>query len=59
VQVESHEDGSATVLLDPDEFLAFANCLNETLEALPDWEFSMRVGVDRSVVERMSAEARA
>ena len=53
MKVEISNSGGATVELDAQEFVAFANCLNETLEAVEDWEFSTRVGVERSVVETM------
>lgn len=53
MKTETTADGGATVELDAQEFVAFANCLNETLEAIEDWEFSTRVGVERSVVEAM------
>ncbi len=53
MNVEVKPDGGATVELGPQELIAFRNCINETLEAIDDWEFSTRVGVDRSVVEAM------
>ena len=46
-------DGRVVVELDRQEFAALANCLNETLEAIEGWEFRIRVGVERSVVEAM------
>lgn len=53
MKTEINDNGGATVELDAQEFVAFANCMNETLQAIEDWEFSTRVGVERSVVEAM------
>jgi hypothetical protein len=41
VQVE--RDG-ATLKLTEAELIILANAINEALEALPDWEFSTRIG---------------
>ena len=50
------EDEGITLSLTRGEFHALANCVNETLEAVQDREFSTRVGVDRTfVVELRSA----
>ncbi|MFJ8962830.1 hypothetical protein ACIRG5_25910 [Lentzea sp. NPDC102401] len=50
------EDEGITLSLTKEEFYTLANCVNETLEAVQDWEFSTRVGVDRSfAVELRSA----
>ena len=53
MKADFDEAGGAAVELDAQELVAFANCLNETLEAVEEWEFSTRVGVERSVVEAM------
>lgn len=50
------EDEGITLSLSKEEFLVLASCVNETLEAVEDWEFSTRVGVERSfAVELRSA----
>jgi hypothetical protein len=56
VDVLRSEDEGITLSLTKEEFYTLANCVNETLEAVQDWEFSTRVGVDRSfAVELRSA----
>lgn len=45
------EDEGITLSLSKEEFLVLASCVNETLEAVEDWEFSTRVGVERSFAE--------
>ncbi|MEO5837360.1 MAG: hypothetical protein ABIQ73_28570 [Acidimicrobiales bacterium] len=40
------------------EYNAVASALGETLEALEDWEFATRTGVDRSVMRKLRAEFR-
>ena len=43
-------DGRIILELSDEEVMAFSNCLNETLEALQDWEFETRVGVNRGFI---------
>ncbi|RPE76012.1 MULTISPECIES: helix-turn-helix domain-containing protein [unclassified Frondihabitans] len=39
--------------LDEDDVYTIMSCLNETMEALDDWEFATRVGVDRATVHAL------
>lgn len=43
----------ATVELTPTEYDALASAIGETLEALEDWEFSTRTGVDRATMRTL------
>jgi hypothetical protein len=40
------------------ELLLLAGCVNETLEAVEDWEFSTRLGAEKTEVERLGADLR-
>ena len=41
------------------EFVPFAGAMNEAIEAVEDWEFETRVGVEKSVAFRMLSELRS
>lgn len=44
-------DGRIILEVCDEELMAFNNCMNETLEALQEWEFETRVGVSRAFIE--------
>lgn len=46
--VGDHDDGATEIVvaLSLDELVAMANMVGETLEAVEDWEFHTRVGID-------------
>ncbi len=50
--VNSTENG-VTVELSPTEYDAIASALGETMEALEDWEFSTRTGVERAMMRKL------
>jgi leucyl aminopeptidase (aminopeptidase T) len=50
--------GSVLLSLDRTEVLAISNALNEALEAVPEWEFQARTGVERAEAERLHGEIR-
>lgn len=48
-----NDQASVSVPLGKQELLALLNALNETMEAIEDWEFSTRVGCQRSDIEEL------
>ena len=50
--------GVITIEITQLEYDAVASALGETLEALEDWEFATRTGVDRSVMRGLLAQFR-
>lgn len=55
--LECHE-ASAAVLLKEPELLILVNALNETLEALEDWEIPIRVGARVEEIEKLNQSIR-
>ena len=49
--------GGAVLRLSLTEFLALKSALNESLEALEDWEFEIRMGVSQREVCALLAES--
>jgi hypothetical protein len=51
-------DGEARVVLhlSQQELLFLAGAVNETIEAVDDWEFSTRLGVDKSAARATRSE---
>lgn len=45
--------GSAILKVSQDEISIIINCMNETLEAVEDWEFQTRLGVSPDEVKKM------
>ena len=50
--------GAVTVEVTPTEYDAIASALGETLEALEDWEFATRTGVERATMNTLLAAFR-
>ena len=48
--------GRAVIALDLEEIVTVMNALNEAFEAVEDWEFSTRVGVEKSRAQEIWAE---
>ena len=49
----------ATIAISNDEMAFLSNAINETLEALRDWEFRTRTGMSRSQAMNIGTELRA
>jgi len=50
------QDGTETVLaFNMDELALLGNALNESLEAIEEWEFTTRMGATRAEVESLLA----
>lgn len=56
MKILQFESGSATIQLSKSDLIILANAINETQEALEDWEFSTRVGADPSDAESLRHE---
>jgi hypothetical protein len=52
------EQGHAVVRLDFGELLALSNALGEVLELIPEWEFHIRTGVERSEAALLHEQVR-
>jgi hypothetical protein len=53
----NHSDGkSLQVEISRDELCILVNALNETLNAIPDWEFQTRTGVEMDDFRRLIKE---
>lgn len=50
--IESNETG-AVINVKRDELAMLLQCINETFEALDDWELPIRVGWDRPTLEQL------
>jgi len=50
--IEVHDD-RAVVSLGADEIRSIMNSINEALEAVEDWEFSTRLGVEKDSVRAL------
>jgi hypothetical protein len=48
-------DGRAVIALHATEIVAIMNSMNEALEAVEDWEFSTRLGVEKDFVRSLRA----
>jgi hypothetical protein len=59
IQVKAVGEQEKVILsLSRSELLLLAGCVNETLEAVEDWEFSPRLGAEKAEVERLGADLR-
>ena len=52
-KLSEFENGKVVLKLDRIEVVALANALNEAREALEDWEFSTRMGVESEQAETL------
>jgi hypothetical protein len=52
------DQGSVVLSLDLAEVLTISNALNEAVEAISDWEFHVRTGVERAEAQRLHGEIR-
>ncbi|RBY97018.1 hypothetical protein DQ237_05315 [Blastococcus sp. TF02-8] len=50
--------GRIILSLTRDELLLIAGAVNEAIEAVDDWEFATRLGVDKEAARTMRAELR-
>lgn len=46
-------NGEVVISLGAEDIRMFQSAIRETLEAIPDWEFSTRVGFDRAELSTM------
>ncbi len=53
------EGGVATVRLSKSELIVLANAINETQEAVEEWEFPTRVGAETHEAENLRQELKA
>ena len=56
MKVLSTHSGDVTLQLSREEVALLNNALNETLEALEEWELGTRLGAPREAVERLLEE---
>jgi hypothetical protein len=58
-EVERTESGEEiTLRLSRDELFLLSGSVNETIEAIKDWEFSIRLGVDKGAARRLRSDLR-
>lgn len=58
-RLSEFENGKVVVQLDRVEVVALANALNEAREAVEDWEFSTRIGVEPDAAEALRLAMKA
>lgn len=59
VRVQHTQDGEQVILaLSRAELLLLAGSVNEAIEAVEDWEFSTRLGEEKSVVQQLRSDLR-
>jgi hypothetical protein len=56
MKVVATRPDTATVDLTADELMILANAINESKQALEDWEFATRMGAPRSEAEALRKE---
>ena len=52
------ENGRASIRLSEEEAVILLNAINEAREAVEDWEFQTRIGVEPAVVDVLRKELR-
>jgi hypothetical protein len=58
MKVISRIGNETAISVSSDELTAINNALNESLELIEDWEFSIRMGVSKKEVETLLTEFR-
>lgn len=57
MHMNARVDGDDVILtISRDQLALLANCMNEAMEAVEDWEFSTRLGVDKSVARALARD---
>ena len=59
MEILEQSSATATLRFQKQEIILLANALNETLEAIEEWEVPIRVGAETAEVQQLHRELRA